>query len=160
MRPGCPVRGYHAGMSGYRASLFTQLAALVGGLALGVLLLMALEAWIAGIVPRPPAPDPSRPAAVAAWIAGWPTGVQMLWALGWLLAGAAGGILAAGGSGRVSMAWVCGALLTIAAILDITLVSHPVWLSWTLVIAPLAGSWLGSGVLWMRPEPARPDLPG
>lgn len=148
---------YHAAMTAQRVSIYVQLAAVVGGVVLGVLLLMALEAWIAGVVPRSAGSDMAQSAAVSAWIAGWPRGLQVLWVMGWLLAGVAAGVLTAAASGNVSLAWISGALLTISAILNVTLVSHPDWMGWALVLAPLAGSWLGSLLPGLLSEPDRPS---
>lgn len=143
-------------MAAQRVSISAQLTSVVGGVVLGVLLLMALEAWIAGVVPRSAGLDTPYPAAVSAWITGWPRGIQLLWVLGWLFAGIAAGVLAAAGSGHVSLAWVSGALLCISAILSVTMVSHPDWMTWSLVIAPLTGSWLGSLMPGFLSEPGLP----
>lgn len=119
----------------------------VGGIGLGVLLIMAAEAWLLTLQPPPDSWQLARPQAYTNWLESLNFRHHAMLLAAWTVAGAAGGLLAASLARHPAAGWICGLALAGSAILLTSLVAHPYWLSALLIIAPLAGSVCGSHVV-------------
>lgn len=114
------------------------------GVVLGVLLIMAAEAWLLMLQPPPDHWYAERPLAYTGWLESLNGRHKLMMLSSWVLAGASGGLLAALIAGHPGGGWICGLLLAASAILLTSLVSHPYWLAALLIVCPLAGAVCGS----------------
>jgi hypothetical protein len=114
------------------------LGGLAAGLALAMLIMMAVETIGNQIFPPPAGYDLSGGSA-----ASLPTTTLIPPVIGWFLGTLAGASVAVRLSERSWAAWAVGAFVLAASILNLVLITHPLWMIVAAIAAPLLGAWLG-----------------
>ena len=106
-----------------------RIAAVVGGLAGSVVVIMAVQAVNGWLDPPPPGTDFSDPEALAALMAQMPLGallmVELSYAAGSLAGGAVVRLVSA--DRTTLLAVVVGGLLTLAGFANLAAIPHPLW---------------------------------
>lgn len=129
------------------------MARIIGGLVAGLVAAFA-AIWLVELIghqfyPMPPV-DVTDRAALEALIASLPTGAMLFVAFAWFCGALVGGAVAARISHRRWAAWAIAAIVALAAILNVLMLPHPVWMQIAALVAPLLGGWLAG-------HAARPD---
>ena len=125
------------------------LSAIAAGLATAIVTIMAVEAIGYQLYPPPAGFDMARPSAELL-----PFETLVFPVVGWFLGALAGGWLAIRLSGQRWTAWLVAAFVLAATILNLALITHPLWM----IVAGLLASPLGGGVAqWISKGPARPS---
>ena len=113
------------------------LIAIAAGLATAIVTIMAVEAIGYQLYPPPAGFDMARPSAELL-----PFETLVFPVIGWFLGATAGGWLAIRLSGERWTAWVIAAFVLAATILNLALITHPLWM----IVAGLLASPLGGGL--------------
>jgi hypothetical protein len=85
-------------------------------------------------------------AQMSAYILGMPPGAHALVALAWFAGASDGGLVAALISRRHWTIWLIAALVVAAGLVNVMTYTHPLWLQFAALLAPLAGGLLASFV--------------
>ena len=122
-----------------------RIGAVVAGLIVAVLIIMAVQAVSGALYPAPPDLDFTDREAVAAYARQLPIGALLIVALSYLL-----GSLAAGATvGRLARdrhTWlgvVAGVVLTLAGFMNLAAIPHPVWFAVITTVTYIPSAWLG-----------------
>ncbi len=96
------------------------------------------ERWF----PAPLSPDASINDMLAHFVTRMPLGGQALIAIGWLLAGLAGGFVALRISQWRPSGWIVLVFVLGVAAWDLSQLAHPWWLTGATILLPILGCWL------------------
>jgi hypothetical protein len=112
----------------------------LAGLVAGVVVIMIVQAVGHKVYPPPPGFDPSNAEALKALMASMPVGALLFVLLSYALGAFGGGLIAARIGKHLVPALVVGGLLTVASIMNLTMVPHPTWFAVAnlLLVLPLA----------------------
>jgi hypothetical protein len=125
------------------------LSAIAAGLATAIVTIMAVEAIGYQLYPPPDGFNMANPSAELL-----PFESLLFPVVGWFLGALAGGWLAIRLSGERWTAWVIAAFVLAATILNLALITHPLWM----IVAGSLASPLGGGTAqWISKGPARPS---
>ena len=118
--------------------MIRNLAGLAAGLAVALVTIAAVEAIGNMLFPPPAGYDMTSRSSETLPFATlvWPV-------IGWFLGAIAGSWVAIRVSRERWAGWAIGALVLAATILNLVLITHPLWMIVAGVIAPLLGAWLG-----------------
>ena len=118
--------------------MIRALAGLAAGLAVAIMTVMATEGIGNQLYPPPAGYDMTSGSAETLPFETlvWPV-------IGWFLGAAAGAWVAVRVSGLRWPGWAIAACVLAATILNLALITHPIWVIVAGVIAPLLGGWLG-----------------
>ncbi|HVM36948.1 MAG TPA: hypothetical protein VM265_00960 [Sphingomicrobium sp.] len=114
------------------------LGGLAAGLATAMLIIMAVEAAGNQIFPPPDGYDLSSGSAMTL-----PVTTLMPPVIGWFLGTLAGAWIAVRMSGHGWAAWAVGGFVFAASMLNLLLITHPLWMILAAIAAPLLGAWIG-----------------
>ena len=93
------------------------------------------------------------PRANPTLITGAPLGAQLFVVLAWFAGALLGGLVAGRISRRHWPVWTVAALVILAALANVFMIPHPVWMQLGAVIAPLLGGFVASRMTEDRPVP-------
>ena len=129
--------------------MIRTLAGLATGLAVAIITVMAVEGIGNQLYPPPAGYDLTSGSAETLPFETlvWPV-------IGWFLGAMAGGWVAVRVSGEHWTAWAIAACVLAATILNLAMITHPVWMIVAGVIAPVLGGWVGQMLPKGRPNPA------
>ena len=118
--------------------MIRTLAGLAAGLAVAILTIMAVEGIGNQLYPPPAGYDMRSGSAETLPFA------TLIWpVIGWFLGAAAGTWVAVRVSGEKWAGWAIAVCVLAATILNLALITHPIWVIVVGVIAPLLGGWVG-----------------
>jgi hypothetical protein len=127
-----------------------SILAVLLGLILANVTIMAIEFAGHSVYPPPAGLDPFNPASVRAFMARMPTGAFLSLLLAWFVGTGVGGFLAArvARRARAPHALIVGGLVMAGAIANMIMIPHPAWF-WVLALAAIpgaayAGAWLAN----------------
>jgi hypothetical protein len=121
------------------------LGGLAAGLATAMLLIMTIEAIGNQLYPPPAGYDMAAGSA-----ASLPFGNLIFPVIGWLLGTLMGAWIAVRLSGHDWAAWAVGGFVLAASMLNLLLITHPLWVIVAAVAAPLTGAWIGRRIAVAR----------
>ena len=125
-----------------------EVLAVVGGLAVAVLAIFAIEMLGHSLYPLPPDVDLTNPEALRAAAAAIPTAAYALVLMGWLIGACLGGFVAVklirGASTRPAL--IVGALILAGAIYNMVTMPHPVWMVVGAVLGIIPAALVGGGL--------------
>jgi hypothetical protein len=118
--------------------MIRTLAGLAAGLAVAILTIIAIEGIGNQLYPPPAGYDMTSGSAETLPFETlvWPV-------IGWFLGAIAGSWVAVRVSGERWAGWAIAACVLAATILNLALISHPLWMIIAGAIAPLVGGWVG-----------------
>lgn len=122
-----------------------SIGAIVAGLIVAVLVVMASEFVISMIYPPPAGVDLANREAMTAAIAKLPAGIFAGVLIGWAAATVSGGWLAGKLAGRAQAihGLIVGMLMLIAGVANMLMFPHPVWMWVSGILILLVGGYLG-----------------
>ncbi len=129
--------------------MIRNLAGLATGLGVGIVTVMAVEGIGNQLYPPPAGYDLTSGSAETLPFETlvWPV-------IGWFLGAAAGTWVAVRVSGERWPGWAIVLCVLAATILNLALITHPIWVIVAGVIAPLLGGWLGQLLPQGKPRSA------
>ncbi|MGI8611223.1 MAG: hypothetical protein ACR2KH_02965 [Sphingomicrobium sp.] len=129
--------------------MIRQLAGLAAGLTVAISTIIALEAIGNQLFPPPAGYDMTSGSAETLPFETlvWPV-------IGWFLGAIAGCWVAVRVSGERWVGWAIAACVLAATILNLVLITHPLWMIIAGVAAPLLGGWVGQRLPTGRRSPA------
>lgn len=132
--------------------MLRTVAAVLAGLVAAIAVMMLVETVGHTIFPPPPGIDPMDPAGMAVIVAQMSPAALMFVLLALVCGGFAGGAVAARVTNRnqLTEALIVGALLTVASLLNVFSVPHPIWMGALSVALPLPSAWLGARFVTRR----------
>ncbi len=114
------------------------LAGLAAGLAVAIVTVMAVEGIGNQLYPPPAGYDMTSGSAETLPV------TTLVWpVIGWFLGAMAGSWVAVRVSGERWTGWAIAACVLAATILNLALITHPLWMIVAGVIAPMLGGWVG-----------------
>ncbi len=132
--------------------MLRTISGIVLGIVIGVACVWLIQFIGHSIFPIDPIRDLQDRAEVARIIAAAPAGALAFVALAWFGGAAVGGAVAGRIAQRSWAAWVVAALILIAAVANIVMFPHPMWMNVAAFVAPLLGGLVGAR---LAGEPAR-----
>jgi hypothetical protein len=131
--------------------MFRSLFAVVAGLVVAFVAIMVVEAIGHSIYPPPAGLDPLTPEGMAAIVAQLPVGAMIAVLVAYMCGGLAGGAVAGRlARGRMVEPALVGTLLTVAALLNVITIPHPLWMSAASVAVQLPAAWVGARIVSRR----------
>jgi len=132
--------------------MLRTVAAVLAGLVAAIAVITLVEAVGHSIYPPPPGIDPMAPDGMAAIVAQMPPAALVFVLFALVCGGLAGGAVSAriASARGLTEALVVGALLTIASLLNVFSVPHPIWMGALSVAIPLPAAWLGARLITRR----------
>ena len=129
--------------------MIRQLAGLAAGLTVAIFTVAAVEAVGYQLYPPPAGYDMTEASSETLPFETlvWPV-------IGWFLGAIAGSWVAVRVSGERWAGWAIAACVLAATILNLVLITHPLWMIVAGVIAPLLGGWVGQMLPKERRSPA------
>ncbi len=132
--------------------MLRTVAAVLAGLVAAIAVITLVEAVGHSIFPPPPGIDPMDPAGMAVIVAQMSPAALMFVLFALVCGGLAGGAVTArvANQHQLTEALIVGALLTVASLLNIFSVAHPLWMGVLSVALPLPSAWLGARFVTRR----------
>lgn len=128
-----------------------KIIGVIAGLAVGVIVIYAVETLGHQLYPMPPGVDMENPEAMGAWIETLPAGAFAIILGAFIGGGFAGGAVATLiARDRPVPALIVGGLLTVAGIANVAMIPHPLWFTIVSVLVYLPAAWLGARVVPLR----------
>ena len=126
--------------------MIRKIVAVVLGVMVAVVLIIAIEALGHAIYPLPDNIDLSDTDAMAAYVLGAPPGALLLVLAAWLVATLAGGLLACRIAREMPLMYsaIVGGLVLLGTIIDLMSIPHPLWFSVTSIVAIVATIFMSS----------------
>lgn len=121
------------------------LGGLAAGLATAMLLIMTIEAIGNQLYPPPKGYDMAAGSA-----ASLPFGNLIFPVIGWFVGTLAGAWIAVRLSDRDWAGWAVGGFVLAASMLNLLLITHPLWVIVAAVVAPILGAWIGQRIALAR----------
>ena len=125
-------------------TILRRIAAVIAGMIVAVLIVLASEGIGHKIYPPPPGTDMHDMANVKAFVATLPLSVLLIVLTGWLIATFAGTWLAARIAGTPIPGYVVGALLLCGGIANAFMIPQPVWFSVASFVIYIGATWVGA----------------
>ena len=122
-----------------------SILAVLLGIVVGMLVVMAGDALVGRLFPLAPGVDPNDPTSLAQAIAAMPIAALLMLLVGWVTAAAVGAGVAARLARRapVPHGLIVAAIILAATVANLILIPHPTWmLPAACVLIPVAG-WVG-----------------
>jgi len=139
------------------AEMIKKLGGSVAGVALAMLILLAVERLDSALYPLSAGLDARDPGDVAQLIMSMPFVAKLIVVFGWLAGSFAGAWIALRITDWRWSAWVVAAVILTGGIANIVQIPHPLWMQICAVIVPLAGARAAIGV-HRKPYPGEPLL--
>lgn len=134
--------------------MLRTILAVLAGLVVAVLTMLASEYIGMSLFPLPPGTQLDTEADLARLIASAPTG-KLLWVLfGWTLAAFVGGWVASRISRRhrVAAAISVGVFIVVGVVLNVSMLPHPLWMTVAGIALPIPAAWLATRIGPSRPS--------
>ncbi len=117
--------------------MIRSLAGLAAGLAVAIITIVAIEAIGNRLSPPPAGYD------MTAWSAETLPFETLIWpVIGWFLGALGGSLVARRVSAERWAGWAIAACVLAATLLNLALITHPVWMIVAGVVAPVLGGWI------------------
>ena len=125
-------------------TILRRIAAVIAGMIVAVLIVLASEGIGHKIYPPPPGTDMHDMAKVKAFVSTLPLSVLLIVLTGWLIATFTGTWLAARIAGTPIPGYVVGALLLCGGIANAFMIPQPVWFSIASFVIYIGATWVGA----------------
>ena len=124
--------------------MFRNVLAVVLGVVLAFVLIMALERLGHAIYPPPPEVDFANLEAVSAYVQTVPAGALLLVLAAWLIGTLGGGLLACFIAKNRAMVYasVVGGLVILGTVFNLYLIPHPIWFAILSLLALVITTWI------------------
>lgn len=115
--------------------------AILAGVAVTVIVIMAIQMFGHAAQPMPPGLDTADTAVMAGLVARTPLWLKLLVIVGYFVGVCAGAWTALRIARWTPAVWVLGGLFALAGVANVVQFPHPLWMQAGSVLAPLLGAW-------------------
>ncbi len=130
--------------------MIRNILGVIAGIAVAVLAVMAIQALGHQLYPYPGDVDLNDPEDIARVFPTIPVGAKMFVVAAWFGGALAGGSVAKQIIGRDWAAWTIAGFMAVAAVMNLFMIPHPVWMQISAVVAPLLGGLIANHLVRRR----------
>ena len=130
--------------------MIRSILGVVLGIVAAVLTVMAVQAIGHQLYPYPADVDLNDPEAIARVFPTIPTAAKLFVVAAWFGGALVGAAVAKLITGRAWAAWTIAVLMAIAAVMNLFIIPHPVWMQFSAILAPLLGGLVANHLVKRR----------